>query len=82
MKRAVEICPRLADGKGIDSIDIIRHGVGFRPVREGGVRISKETINGISVVYNYGHGGWGYQGSYGCAQVAVGPVLDILSSTN
>jgi len=80
MKRAVEICPPLTDGKGIDSLDIIRRGVGLRPVREGGVRISKETINGIPVVHNYGHGGWGYQGSYGCAQGAVGLVLDILSS--
>ncbi|ETN45548.1 uncharacterized protein HMPREF1541_09380 [Cyphellophora europaea CBS 101466] len=71
MKRAVGICPALTGGKGIEHLDIVRHGVGLRPVREGGTRIEKEKIEGVWVVHNYGAGGAGYQSSYGCAQAAV-----------
>ncbi|KAL9029384.1 MAG: hypothetical protein Q9196_002372 [Gyalolechia fulgens] len=46
MKRAVELCPALTGGKGIEHLDIIRHGVGLRPYRHGGTRIEKEKING------------------------------------
>ena len=59
MQRAVAMCPSLTKGKGIDHLDIIRHGVGLRPVREGGTRIEKERINGVWVVHNYGAGGAG-----------------------
>lgn len=71
MKRAVKMVPALTNGKGIEHLDIIRHGVGLRPVREGGVRIAKERIDGTWVVHNYGAGGAGYQCSYGCAQATV-----------
>lgn len=71
MKRAVEVCPELAGGKGVEGLSVVRHGVGLRPVREGGVRVEKEKVGGVWVVHNYGHGGWGYQGSYGCAQGVV-----------
>lgn len=50
MKRCVEMCPKLTDGKGIEHLDIIRHGVGLRPVRQGGTRIEREKINGVWVV--------------------------------
>ncbi|KAI1770727.1 FAD dependent oxidoreductase [Hypoxylon cercidicola] len=78
MRRAVEAAPELTGGKGVEGLDIIRHGVGLRPYREGGVRIEKEKIGGTWVVHNYGHAGWGYQGSYGCAQDVVGLVDEIL----
>lgn len=78
MKRAVTVCPSLTGGKGIEHLDIIRHGVGLRPVREAGTRIEKEQINGVSVVHNYGAGGAGYQSSYGCAQAAVRLVEEAL----
>jgi len=71
MKRAVELCPQLTGGKGIEALSVIRHGVGLRPLRLNGVRIEKEKIGGVWVVHNYGHGGWGYQASYGCAQGAL-----------
>ncbi|KAK2802241.1 hypothetical protein FQN50_007421 [Emmonsiellopsis sp. PD_5] len=71
MKRAVKLCPALTGGKDIEHLDVIRHGVGLRPVREGGTRIEKERIGGTWVVHNYGAGGAGYQSSYGCAQAAV-----------
>jgi glycine/D-amino acid oxidase-like deaminating enzyme len=63
--------PGLAQGKGLDELSIIRQGVGFRPYRPQGVRLETEHIEGISVVHNYGHGGWGYQSSYGCAAVVA-----------
>ncbi|KAK4464519.1 hypothetical protein QBC42DRAFT_319303 [Cladorrhinum samala] len=78
MKRAVEAHPELTGGKGIEALSVIRHGVGLRPYREGGVRIEKERIDGTWVVHNYGHAGWGYQGSYGCAERVVELVDEIL----
>lgn len=83
MKRAVRACPALTAGSGkIDDLNIIRHGVGLRPVREGGVRIEKERLGGgrAWVVHNYGHGGAGYQCSYGCALAAVKLVEEAASS--
>jgi D-amino-acid oxidase len=78
MQRAVKACPALTDGKGIEALDIIRHGVGLRPVREGGTRVAKEKIGGVWVVHNYGAGGAGYQSSYGSAQAAVRLVEEAL----
>lgn len=77
MKRCVELCPKLVpEGKGIEALSIVRHGVGLRPMRNGGIRVEKEAVKGadgrsISVVHNYGHGGYGYQTSYGCSQAAL-----------
>jgi D-amino-acid oxidase len=79
MERAVKLCPALTGGKGIEHLDIVRHSVGLRPVREGGTRIEKEKIGGVWVVHNYGAGGAGYQSSYGCAQAAVSLVDEALS---
>lgn len=79
MKRAVKLCPQLTAGTGVAGLDIIRHGVGLRPLRAAGARIEKEKINGMWVVHNYGHGGYGYQSSYGCSQEVVrlaGEVLE------
>ena len=79
MKRCLQACPSLVpEGKGIEALDIVRRGVGLRPLREGGPRIEKEKIRTTWVVHNYGHGGYGYQSSYGCAQVAARLVEDCL----
>lgn len=79
MKRAIAICPELVgEGQGIEGLDIIRHGVGLRPLRDDGPRIEAEMIEGVAVVHNYGHGGFGYQASYGCAAEAVRLVKDTL----
>ena len=77
MKRAVDLCPALTDGKGIEHLSIIRHNVGLRPFRLGGTRVEKEKIDGLWVIHNYGHGGYGYQASYGSSQEAVGLVNDV-----
>ncbi|KAJ4383076.1 D-amino acid oxidase [Didymella sp. IMI 355093] len=76
MRRAINIVPGLTNGGGIENLDVIRHGVGLRPGREAGVRLEKEKIDGTWVVHNYGHAGWGYQGSYGCAE----EVVDLVNS--
>ena len=36
-------------------------------MRKDGPRVEKEKIANVWVVHNYGHGGYGYQSSYGCA---------------
>ena len=72
MKRAVAARPDLTNGKGVEGLSIVRHGVGLRPFREGGVRIEEEQLgDGTWVVHNYGHSGWGYQSSYGCAEAVA-----------
>lgn len=81
MQRVVDLYPDLADGKGVKGLDIVRHGVGLRPYREGGVRLEKEKIGGTWVVHNYGHAGWGYQGSYGTAERVVELVGEIQGRT-
>ncbi|KAK1060268.1 D-amino acid oxidase [Friedmanniomyces endolithicus] len=71
MKRCVELCPKLVpEGKGIEALSIVRHSVGLRPMRKGGPRVEREVIEGVPVVHNYGHGGYGYQTSYGAAEAA------------
>ncbi|KAK2614202.1 hypothetical protein N8I77_001049 [Diaporthe amygdali] len=82
MQRAVDLYPDIAGGKGVKGLDIIRHGVGLRPYREGGVRLEKERIDGTWVVHNYGHAGWGYQGSYGTAERVVELVESCTMATN
>lgn len=79
MQRAVRQIPALTGGKGIEHLSIIRHGVGLRPLRSGGTRLEKEKISQIWIVHNYGHGGYGYQSSYGCSQAVVKLVEEALS---
>lgn len=80
MKRCVDLCPALTTGKGIEALSIIRHGVGLRPARSGGIRVDRERIAGYQVVHNYGHGGAGYQASYGSAKAAVKLVHEALAA--
>lgn len=81
MQRVVKAFPEIAGGKGVEGLDVIRHGVGLRPYREGGVRLEREVIDGTWVVHNYGHAGWGYQGSYGTAERAVELVKETQGQT-
>ncbi|RDW73396.1 hypothetical protein BP6252_07303 [Coleophoma cylindrospora] len=70
MEHAVKLNPHLTGGTGkIDDLDIVRHGVGLRPLRPQGPRVGEvDVIRGIQVVHSYGHGSWGYQGSMGSAK--------------
>lgn len=67
-----------AGRKGIEGLSIVRHGVGLRPMRKGSIRVEREIISGVAVVHNYGHGGYGYQTSYGAAQEAERLVKEAL----
>jgi D-amino-acid oxidase len=78
MTQAVKVCPALTGGKGVEGLSVIRHGVGLRPYRSGGVRLEKERIEGGWVVHNYGHAGSGYQVSYGCSNAVVELVEEVL----
>lgn len=82
IKRCVALSPSLAKGKGVDGVNVIRYGVGLRPWRKGGVRVEADLDtfgDGTLLVHNYGHAGWGYQGSYGCAEYVVELVNDFLN---
>ncbi|KAG6850030.1 hypothetical protein H0H93_002234 [Arthromyces matolae] len=56
---------------------VIEEGCGLRPARKGGVRLEfewrrageKEIL--VPIVFNYGHGGYGFQGSWGSADIAL-----------
>lgn len=78
MSRIVEANPGIADGKGVAGLSVVRHGVGLRPYRKGGARVEEEKLDDETwIVHNYGHGGWGYQGSYGCANSVVDLVAKV-----
>lgn len=57
---------------------IIRQWVGLRPHRSP-VRVEAEFINGLKVVHNYGHGGYGVTTAPGTAKHAVQLVKEIHS---
>lgn len=79
MQRAVERVPALAPRTGRTSeLSVVRHGVGLRPMREGGIRCEREKVGGGWVVHQYGHAGYGYQSSWGSAWEAERLVGEIL----
>lgn len=45
---------------------VLRHLVGLRPTRSA-VRVERESVNGVPLIHNYGHGGSGLTLSWGCA---------------
>jgi len=77
LKRAIALVPELAPpGTENPTYEdliplVIEDGCGLRPDRKGGVRLERETVSGIPVVHNYGHGGSGFQSSWGAASVAL-----------
>jgi D-amino-acid oxidase len=79
MQRSIDLCPALAPKEGkVKELSVIRHGVGLRPMRKGGIRVEKECIGGMWVVHQYGHAGYGYQSSFGSAWEAEKLVEEIL----
>jgi len=93
LNRALKLCPELSPSyssslgstPSVDDLKsiIIEEGCGLRPARKGGIRLeaevhSTEMGNKAPVVYNYGHGGYGYQSSWGSASLATALLEDIL----
>ncbi|KAM0267852.1 hypothetical protein ACHAPA_005449 [Fusarium lateritium] len=75
LRRITELVPSLGS---VGDLDIIRHAVGLRPYRKVGVRLERESLgDGLHVVHNYGHSGWGFQGSYGCGNRVLELVAEI-----
>ncbi|QPG74293.1 hypothetical protein FOA43_001618 [Brettanomyces nanus] len=59
--------------------DIFRKQVGFRPFRKGGLRIEADpSLHGV--IHCYGHGGAGYQASWGSAVEVVKLANNYLTS--
>ncbi|KAL0948833.1 hypothetical protein HGRIS_008957 [Hohenbuehelia grisea] len=86
LKEALILCPELAGTDlppgHIPSVEdlypnIIEEGCGLRPGRKGGIRFGfdlfpvNDARKTVPVVYNYGHGGYGFQSSWGCASVVL-----------
>ncbi|KAJ3811691.1 D-amino-acid oxidase [Lentinula aff. lateritia] len=89
LARGLKLCPDLAPpeirAEREPTVDDLRPlildvGVGFRPYRNGGVRVGVEWMDSsplkdkgkkIPVVFNYGHGGNGYQAAWGSAIIAL-----------
>ncbi|GAA6064553.1 hypothetical protein JCM10212_005780 [Sporobolomyces blumeae] len=80
--RCLALCPDLLppekrNGGTIDDLDVVEEAVGLRPTREGGIRLDVEEMHDgssgrtIRIVHHYGHGGYGYQSSWGSAEAAV-----------
>ncbi|KAG2200068.1 hypothetical protein INT47_007713 [Mucor saturninus] len=72
IRRTKSLCPQLDEEP-----KIVRHAVGLRPSRIGGprfeneVRRSKDGKKALHVTHAYGHGGYGYQSSWGSAAHTV-----------
>ncbi len=54
--------------QGLKGAPVIKTWAGLRPSRMGGVRVEASRVEGKILVHNYGHGGFGFQASWGCAQ--------------
>jgi D-amino-acid oxidase len=64
-KEIIDRCARI-DGRLSDT-RVLDHRVGFRCIRNGGVRLEHELLDGRDVIHNYGHGSGGVSLSWGCA---------------
>ncbi|KAG6888190.1 hypothetical protein C0995_009969 [Termitomyces sp. Mi166 len=87
LERAFALCPELVPPE-IRAVReptvedllpiIIEEGCGFRPGRKGGIKIGGEKKGSVSIVYNYGHGGYGYIASWGSANRALAVLEGLL----
>ncbi len=69
LARCAAIEPKLAGAR------VVEQRVGVRPVRPG-VRLEKSTVDGRTIIHNYGHGGSGVTLSWGCAREVLSLVVD------
>ncbi|KAI8986661.1 D-amino-acid oxidase [Trametes punicea] len=97
LKRCLALCPELVPPSIRDeragTVDdlrplILEEGCGLRPQRRGGIRLELEWVQGrkgqgkVPVVLNYGHGGGGYQSSWGSASIALELLEKALTTCN
>ncbi|PAV20663.1 D-amino-acid oxidase [Pyrrhoderma noxium] len=93
LTRGLALCPQLSPSykegqselptvEDVKSL-IIEEGCGLRPARKGGIRLetaSLETVTGqkIPLVYNYGHGSYGVQSSWGSSIAALKLLKEVI----
>ncbi|KAJ7576685.1 hypothetical protein C8J56DRAFT_1117062 [Mycena floridula] len=65
LKHAFDLYPELED------VDIVEDGCSLRPARKGGIWLEVDSYKGVPLVFNYGHGGYGFQSSWGSATIAL-----------
>ncbi|XP_032679414.1 D-aspartate oxidase [Odontomachus brunneus] len=69
----------------LKNAELVRQEIGFRPHREGNVRVEVDHIRGRSnkviVVHNYGHGGYGVCTAPGTAMYALRLAMDAHKSS-
>ncbi|OWB63023.1 nucleotide binding protein [[Candida] boidinii] len=82
LNKAKKYVPDLvsSDNGNPQEFKIVRYQVGYRPFRKGGYRIEKDEENG-KIIHCYGHGGAGYQSSWGSAELSVALVDSVLSKS-
>ncbi|KAJ6482630.1 D-amino-acid oxidase, partial [Mycena sanguinolenta] len=84
-ERCIQAFPELLPSAA-DQLDVIEECVGFRPTRKGSVRLEINSLpvgdKVIPAVHNYGHGGAGYQSSWGSANFAVELLESVLQRGN
>ena len=79
LERCKPLAPELLNEDGAFEVQEVR--VGLRPSREGGPRISVESLeDGRYVVHNYGHHSSGFEGSVGLAEEATNLIQGLLKS--
>ncbi|KDQ60147.1 hypothetical protein JAAARDRAFT_125639, partial [Jaapia argillacea MUCL 33604] len=86
LTRGLALCPELVPAEirdkrepAVDDILplVIEEGCGLRPARKGGIRLETEWFadqrsnHQVPVIHNYGHGGAGFQSSWGSASMAL-----------
>ncbi|KAJ1976019.1 hypothetical protein H4R33_006531 [Dimargaris cristalligena] len=80
LSQCLKICPSLVDATEVTQqtpvqklrSQVIRESVGFRPARVGGPRVEAQHVGRVGLLcHNYGHGGFGYQTSWGYAYKAL-----------
>ncbi|KAF9457140.1 D-amino-acid oxidase [Collybia nuda] len=94
--RAFAICPELASpevrNQRAPTLEdilplVIEEGCGLRPARKDGIRLETEWFAAgksdikVPVIYNYGHGGYGFQSSWGSADIALRLLEEAIGST-
>ncbi|KAJ3036291.1 hypothetical protein HDV00_002948 [Rhizophlyctis rosea] len=85
-RRIIERCVALVPevGNSAQEVEVICSKVGLRPTRVGGVRLDYEDVvlekgKLAHLIHCYGHGGYGYQSSYGSALAVAQMVYDLES---
>lgn len=66
------IMRRCAVVDGCNDVRVNTVEVGIRPIRDAGVCLKAMSVDGRTIVHNYGHGGAGFTLSWGCAEDVVG----------